>query len=425
MALATDVIEPASEPDLAAFLRPRLRLFLSADLVGSTSFKQSGSLPVSQPDPDATLATLGAAWFDPIAQFYAQIERLFSEEWRAYVDEVAPDCRWPAPQASPELWKANGDELIYVLDVTQVREAYAAVLAWMRTIRRYRKSLLQSFHSLDIKASAWTAGFPIGNVEVVFRRKIGGSDDDPEERYGFDQARLVHYLRLERWYEAETNSGYGGSTGLVKDYIGPSMDLGFRVAAKATPRKFTVTADLALMLAHADPPTSFFTDKLSRPFFSPVLIRYDGGAELKGVLGGKPYPVFWIDMLNDDPFMIAEDSLLGQEACSAEKIKAFCNPFFERHARHLMRPFMVGCDVAELAEPPDNYIPHLQRIDLLWGKEKARYCREEAGLEGKEPDTDVHEDASVDEAAASNFAQALPGPGGSPPDDEGAASDTR
>ncbi|WP_109049405.1 hypothetical protein [Azospirillum sp. TSA6c] len=421
MASATDGVETTLEPELADFLRPRLRLFLSADLVGSTSFKQSGSLPVREPAPDATLATLGAQWFDPIAQFYAQIERLFSEEWRAYVEEVAPQCRWPSPVSSPELWKANGDELIYVLEVRQVREAYAAVLAWMRTLRGYRESLHLSFPSLDVKAAAWTAGFPLGNVEVVFRRNVGGQDD-PEARYGFDQARLVHYLRLERWYEAEKESGHGGATGLVKDYIGPSMDLGFRIAARATPRKFSVTADLALMLAHADPPTPYFTDKLSRPFFDPIHLRYEGGAELKGVLGGKPYPFFWIDMLHDDDFLRAEDRLLGQEPCPAEKVKAFCNPFFERHARHLMRPFMTGCDVAELGDPPANYLAHLRRIDGLWRDEKARYDREEQGLEGRGPDVGGTAVVSVDDEAAASFAQALPGPGGAVPGAGGGAA---
>lgn len=294
MASPTDVLETPVGTEVADFLRPRLRLFLSADLVGSTSFKQSGSLPVAKPAPDASLLKLGAQWFDPIAQFYAQVERLFSEEWRAYVDEVVPVCHWPAPQALPELWKANGDELIYVLEITQVGDAYAAVLAWIRTLRRYRESLLKGYPTLDIKAAAWTAGFPLGNVEVVFRRKVGDrrDNDDPEERYGFDQARLVHYLRLERWHDEERRSGFGGATGLVKDYIGPSMDLGFRIAAKATPRKFAVTADLALIMAHASPPTSHFTDKLSRPFFCPAPLHYDGGVDLKGVLGGNPYPFF-------------------------------------------------------------------------------------------------------------------------------------
>lgn len=118
-------------------------------------------------------------------------------------------------------------------------------------------------------------------------------------------------------------------------------------------------------------------------------------------------------MLHDDAFLKAEDALLGLKECPPERIKAFCNPFFDRHERHLMRPFMHRCDVAELAEPPDNDLIHLGKIEWLWRQEKDRYGREERGLAGDEPDTKTY--APVDEAQTRSFVLDFPAPGTMPP----------
>src|SRR3954469_16945762 len=99
----------SSVPD---FLRPRLRLFLSVDLVGSTALKQSGEFPIKKPDGEESLGRVGAKWLLDLATFYRDIEAKFTREWDLYSKQIAPKCKWPTT-VSPRLWKVNGDELIY------------------------------------------------------------------------------------------------------------------------------------------------------------------------------------------------------------------------------------------------------------------------------------------------------------------------
>jgi hypothetical protein len=79
--------------ELPKFLRPRLRLFLSADLVGSSALKQ-GSINLS----DRSSADRGASakWFYPIAEFYRIFEVEFFQEWEKYSTDPAKRPNWPA-----------------------------------------------------------------------------------------------------------------------------------------------------------------------------------------------------------------------------------------------------------------------------------------------------------------------------------------
>jgi hypothetical protein len=347
-------------------------------LVGSTSFKQGGHLPVRLPEQTADFKKLGAQWFDPVAKFFSAIERGFTEEWSAYIGEIRSKCKWPRPPGNPEIWKTNGDEVIYVLEIGDPRDSYAAVVSWMRVARAYRKELLKSNVPLDVKVAAWTAGFPLGNVEVVFRHSVGKNNsrvDAKESEYNEEQARLVHYYRLNKWYASVGKSG-AGLPGYVKDYIGPSMDLGFRVASRATPRKFAVTIDLALLLSHVRPPGEKWAGALQRKFFEPVLLRYDGRSPLKGVLGGKPYPFFWIDMLHDDKLLLTEDKLLPPQDLEKDQIRAFCDEFLTENERYIIRPFLRQCSNPELGTIPDDYLKHLQLLDRRWKEEEGLLERE-------------------------------------------------
>ena len=80
--------------DLPEGLKPRLRLFLSIDLVGSTAFKQSRQ-----------------AWLPALLDFYRDFDRIVHAQYRAFRQ------RSNAFVAPPEFWKSNGDELLYTCDL--------------------------------------------------------------------------------------------------------------------------------------------------------------------------------------------------------------------------------------------------------------------------------------------------------------------
>ncbi|MBV9694327.1 MAG: hypothetical protein JO261_11570, partial [Alphaproteobacteria bacterium] len=263
---------------LPVYLQPKLRLFLSADLVGSTAFKQGPGYPL-EIDTDRRITPLGPHWLEPITSFYSDFSAEFAEQWRLFQEMAAEAPRWPTGTA-PEFWKGIGDELVFVKDVRDPKEVAGSVWAWMLALQKYRTKLREKQPSLDIKSTAWIAGFPINNSEVVFDLGL------PDRDIATDDARLSHFQKLEDFYDPKADR-----TKFVRDFIGTSVDTGFRLATKSTPRRMTASIEVVLMITSTPPPDQKF---------GPIRIFFDGFEQLKGVLGGKPYPVFWIDMFQTD-----------------------------------------------------------------------------------------------------------------------------
>lgn len=255
------------------------------------------------------------------------------------------------PGEEPELWKAAGDELIYTKTLSDHRQALACVLAWMATVESHRKELKGTFPTLDLKASAWLAGFPVNNAEIVLSRRPrplehGAADGD---------AVLANLILLDEFYSnGGTNNG-----DMTRDFIGPSMDTGFRISSLASPRKFALTVDLAYMLTVAAKP-EHLDDTLKHarePSF-----KYDGRVTLKGVDGGEPYPFFWIDMRAHDPLHRSEDDLLPHIAINPHNVENFCEKFFQAHAKergHIMSPY-----IAVSSDGPFHKVPEHHRVRL-------------------------------------------------------------
>ena len=146
-------------------------MFLSVDIVGSTAFKQSAADGKTGKGASADdESPRSEPWFEPIAQFYRGVERTFSKEW-SICEEKANSINWPTGP-SPELWKSIGDEVIYTKHLTDHREVLSTLYAWVSTVRSYRKILRMQFKTLDLKSTAWIAGFPVHNAEVIFRPSV-------------------------------------------------------------------------------------------------------------------------------------------------------------------------------------------------------------------------------------------------------------
>jgi hypothetical protein len=194
---------------LPSFLRPRLRLFMSVDLVGSTALKQAGDFPIKAPKEGERLRDLGPKWLLDLATFYREVQAKFEREWSDY-RIVAAGIGWPASNPA-QLWKVNGDELIYVQELSSCRECIAAVGCWYRACLSYRNDLKNKNSKLDVKMAAWVAGFPVANTEVIFRSEDNSDNEDW-------QPEVLHYHLLNIWHSGESRSG------LVRDFIGPSID---------------------------------------------------------------------------------------------------------------------------------------------------------------------------------------------------------
>jgi hypothetical protein len=365
-----------SEHEVEPCLTPRLRLFLSVDLVGSTKLKQKGSFPIDLPQDGQELGEMGSDWFSPIAKFYREFESTFSRKWDHYEKTTAPACEWSSGQ-SPFLWKTNGDELLYVKEISEAHEVYACIKCWMDALKEYRLSLKESGSPLDVKATAWLAGFPITNHEIIFSKKVAGQSASLDVGRG---AFFNHLYHLDQSYHDEV-----GKADLTIDFIGPSIDTGFRISQLATPRKFPVSIELALLLSKITPPTEMDGN---------IALFFEGKRELKGVMGGKPYPVFWIDTLSDDPLIKAEDFISNILPSGRDQIRAYCELFIRENDKFMFEPFVWNGKDPLFSQRPKNYDAKLKALNRTWLQEKQKFEIEKSSVSGESPPS---EDGSIEE----------------------------
>ncbi|MEO5365011.1 MAG: hypothetical protein H7831_01365 [Magnetococcus sp. WYHC-3] len=306
-------------------LRPRLMLFLSVDMSGSTALKNSH---------DRTSTTQPLAWLDFMQEFHREFPNMLGkrikdpelrEEFGACVPGGKESCE-------PDLWKSLGDELIFKLELSNHRQAALVVGAFWHTLADYNKQLrtkldnlkpdkfpdLNTRDAMGVKGTAWVAGFPVTNATILAQ----------------------------------------GSQG-EEDYIGPQIDIGFRLGKHANRRKLIVSVDLALLLVE---------------FTNPITVYFDGCVPIKGVLQDKPYPLFWISLnptnwnnitgFNSDGSTLLEDSLYGP--CQSNAVKRYARSFLETEAnRTLMVPFIVGDPVFN--KKPPRYDEELRMVQQSYG----------------------------------------------------------
>jgi class 3 adenylate cyclase len=257
--------------------RTGLRIFLSADLAGSTAFKQ---------------ASEAEEWQKFFLQFYRQLP--------AYVEKRKTTFSYAAKLV---LWKTVGDEIVFSMELTSHNEAPACVAAFRLAVAEYRREVVESFKStdkrfqtgVDIKCAGWTAGFPVGNLVVQL-------------------------------------------PGNQIDYIGPGMDIGFRLVKEASPRRMLLSVELAFLLTLQ-----------SRTQTSPG-IYIDGGMQLKGVAKGRPYPCLWLDNFRDKDFGGLSEIALAEEKVARRVVKpgnskelhTFCRRWLVEMGEPFVVPFIDG-----------------------------------------------------------------------------------
>jgi hypothetical protein len=102
-----------------------------------------------------------------------------------------------------------GDEIVFTTELKCCRDALTHIWAFRAAVTKFPQLWLEKGVSLTLKATAWLAGFPVTNAELVIATAEGMES---------------------------------------LDFVGPSIDLGFRIARFADPHKFVLSADLALMM---------------------------------------------------------------------------------------------------------------------------------------------------------------------------------
>ncbi len=359
-----------ASPDLDGInsaLRPRFRLFCSIDLVGSTAYKQLLHTNATKPEDEQAGGLRSAEWFDVFLSFYSAFEATL----RATAGEYGKAAETKLHPKIPEIefWKSNGDELLFSFEIETPDQLQATFHVWVLALQAYRANLLEETADLDVKSAAWTAGFPVMNTEVIFHTS-------PQQDVAITPLSHQHRLR-NIWYDER-----GATTGYTRDFIGPSIDTGFRIAAKSTPRKMMVSAELCYLLCSSG--------KLHKDIARPDIF-FEPSQPLKGVIGGRPYPVIWV-AIDGNERQIAEEKLLGILPANRETLGAFCEAFIKDCQRYMWLPFMYDSSNQAWGDVPDGYLDGLRQLqDRLTREEKkdtafSRSADDEGA--GVEPKTD-------------------------------------
>ncbi len=280
----------------ANFIKPRVRLFLSVDIVGSTAYKQKNT----EQQFDGKIQK----WLFPIATFYHKFEENFFAHW----DNLKEKADNPNSGVSicfgpePTLWKMLGDELIYTKIITNPIQIEYLFQAWRQTLREYRKIIRfsnedgdEKDNGLDLKSCAWIAGFPYENAEVALAKRPQKTTQDDTD-FG-TQYTKKNFSLLKEYYSNSLKTP-PQSSDVVLDFLGPSMDTGFRLGKFCSPLKTVISVDLAYTLLVLEKGKKSAKPVLGDKHIS-ASVHYMGRKILKGVATNEPYPIFWLNEYNE------------------------------------------------------------------------------------------------------------------------------
>lgn len=311
--------------DAPHFLQPRLRLFLSADIVGSTALKQS-------PLGEQKRHEQRTKWFTKIQGFYFEAQKAFSKEFNELKQKLQDPEKIGDP---PLLWKTVGDEVLFTKIITDHRQVVQTLHCWMKAVESMRRFIKKDDPRLDIKCSSWIAGFPFRNSEVAVSENSSEKDEFNGDWF------LASGKTLEKYYKNPSNSS------IYLDFIGPNIDIGFRLSQFCSSRKFIISIDVAYILSIANPKPDI-DDRVFNVYF-------DGSHPLKGVLGGLHYPIFWLDLSPNESLPKFEDVIANVNPVDRDALRKFCSKFFDDHKIYTFPPFIVSDDEPEFITRPEWY----------------------------------------------------------------------
>jgi hypothetical protein len=312
-------------------LRPTQIIFLSADIVGSTAIKYAN--PKSG----------GVDWAEIIQSFYYYSNEYFLDEWEKAIEDALPETTEEDRETQkrltfgfkPIFWKTVGDEILFRKHVSHARQIAPILIAWIKAMERVVK-MLKKFgkdsESLDLKSAAWIGEFPFQN-KVVFG---AGS------YYNSKGTDIETLMKLYADTPITTSE---------IDFIGPAMDIGFRISKYASPRKFILSIDVVYFL-------SYYKDASDSLYNN---IYYDGQQYLKGVFTGLSYPIFWLDLTGRDFWNKIDDTTILHKI-NNRNIRIYCSDYYNHIEIYGDKPFLLKSSQPALRVVPDWYFDVQDRI---------------------------------------------------------------
>lgn len=237
--------------------RQQLVAFFSADMSNVADFKNRHQARYSGDE------LIPPRWPRYFSEVFDRILQSFDEELR-----IRHIPREATLLSRPQLWKINGSQLLFREIIVPGEEGLKwlsnVVEAFASTVTRIDEEILPD--GCGLRGCVWTAGFPIRNKQI--RVATSSIPILRSEDFSLDEALP----------DIDSGLFYHDDEGLI-DYLGPDMDLGFRLAAVAPPGRVVGSLDAAYFLA-------------KRP--QPPYLYHVGWRSLRGIAGGAPYPIFWV-----------------------------------------------------------------------------------------------------------------------------------
>ena len=214
--------------------RSSVAMFMSVDLSGSTAFKSQAQGDGESPE-----------WLEAFEAFYREVPLIMMGQIAgafAMEDEV--------PHSG--VWKVIGDEIIFMAHPSTPREAQLLTVAFYHTVINYDRKTFKRW-PLRIKGCCWAAQISGRNREIEIPEMLGTDDNQ-----------------------------------VYVDFLGPDVDTGFRLSARAGRGQVIVSSNLVQLLAGMEEPEG-------------IQFYYLGRKVLKGVYNGRPYPLFTMAMQDHMP----------------------------------------------------------------------------------------------------------------------------
>jgi len=257
-----------------------VRAFFSFDLAGSSALKSSTDIVFPQGTRHDG-SPLEPKWLP----FFRSFFRIIPERIRSVLDEEVRRNGDITPFLL-EVWRITGDEVLFVSSRLRDPSQLALIARVVYSVLHDLDILLSNdplsgpSKKLGLKGVMWAAGFPIRNIEFgVYPQSSRVVRFKSRVPFTLEERRLRTIPDLD--HEPQDDSGYA-----MQEFLGPEIDLGFRLGSLAVPRRLLVSIDVAEILARN---VGRFQRTL-RPTFHHV-----GWAPLKGLYGGTPYPLIWLD----------------------------------------------------------------------------------------------------------------------------------
>lgn len=320
--------------------KPRVRLFLSVDLSGSTAYKDQNDDPLD--------------WVPVFSSFYSDFLSLFRARYAEYCSQNGPYLQALSDRL-PNVWKTIGDEIVFVNPVESCLQLAAYLHSFRSALAKYSADLKASpkKKQLDVKGNAWIASFPYPNQTIVM---TGDADLITEE--------------IEQSADAQP-SGF--------EFLGPGIDAGFRISKNSKISFMTISPALAYLVCRISRNPDIGGGKVE-----PLPLYYLGSDSLKGVVKNDSYPIIGIDTERDEKRkQLAQrlNDLTGNGPADAEQLHLYLESFFELHQVPVPSLKMQPHD-PDNGDPPyytEKYLPS-------WKKEF------EAGSEGDSAFTESEND---------------------------------